>query len=256
MARLNPILVRELRQAARGGYVMGFFLVFLAFQLAATVIVIIANASGWSGSSAGSVGFGSHLFAALLGVLVTACLWFVPLYSGVRLALENNATNADLYFITTLTAGQIIRGKLCTAAAITLLAFSASAPFMAMSVFLRGVDVVTIIVGLVCAFAEIMFFTQAALFVGSMSTRSARGCFGSAGLGCMFFITMIVLSVVGSLAAAGAARLLNIPVTIAVTAISIIAFLMLYGMAIGMLGPQVVPWNYQESSHKHDSTQG
>ena len=91
-----------------------------------------------------SIDGGRNVFMFLLGILLITCIGFVPLYSGIRLSLERNDANIDLFFVTTITPGAIVRGKYLTAMALTLLIFSACMPFMILTYLLRGIDLPTI----------------------------------------------------------------------------------------------------------------
>src|SRR5438132_9368033 len=84
---LNPIVVRELRQAVQGKFVAAVLLVLLVIQLAAIGIFIIA-----SGDIATRFDAGREVFMVLLGLLLGACLIFVPAYTAVRLAAERSDT--------------------------------------------------------------------------------------------------------------------------------------------------------------------
>ena len=201
MARLNPIFLREMRQAVRGRFVVGFFLLFLVAMLAATIAIILQH--GQLHGEKDIVAFGNKMFEALLTVLVATCGLFVPFYTGLRLIAEHGTHNVELYFITELKPGEIIRGKTYMAGAVVLLAFSASAPFLAMTIFLRGIDVPTIIVGLVTAFTYVMLGSQIALFIGGMRGRGARIC--AAATGITFFALLANVVVETGVAGIGAA---------------------------------------------------
>lgn len=154
--RLNPIAVKEFRQAVRSRLVVAVLMLFLLVDL-----LIMGGYLLGSPEAATSMDGGRSVFTFLVTVLFITCLGFVPLYAGVRLSLERNDANLDLLYVTTLPPGAIVRGKYLTAVALTLLIFSACMPFVVFTYLLRGIDLPTIFyvlaVGfLICAVANAM----------------------------------------------------------------------------------------------------
>src|SRR5262249_24721096 len=141
---LNPIVVKELRQAVQSRFVVVALLLFLSLQL---LILGLYLVFGYGARSADmeSVNAGREGFLVLQGVLLGTCLLFIPLYAGVRLAAERSDTNVDLLFVTALKPRAIVRGKLFSAVVLVLLIFSACAPFMTFTYLLRGIDMPTIL---------------------------------------------------------------------------------------------------------------
>ncbi|MGM0489621.1 MAG: ABC transporter permease [Planctomycetota bacterium] len=162
--RVNPVAVKEFRQAVQSRWVIAVLMLFLLINLA-----IIGGYLMLSVDAATSTTGGRKIFAVLLTFLMITCIAFVPAYTGLRLSLERNNADIDLLFITTITPGAIVRGKYVTAMALTLLIFSVCMPFMILTYLLRGIDLPTIfgILGLgfaLCALANAM-----GLFAGSVS---------------------------------------------------------------------------------------
>jgi hypothetical protein len=131
--RLNPIIVKELRQVVRGRFFWGVLVLFLGFQCAVLSLSIADR--GMSNSSVGA-----DTLTFLFAILFLGCFTVIPLYSGFRFAKERGESSEELLFITTITPQSIIRGKFAASMAFVLLIFSAFAPFMAMTFFLSGVD--------------------------------------------------------------------------------------------------------------------
>ncbi len=164
--RVNPIVVKELRQAVRSRFISGMFLFLLALELVSVWIYLLL-ASPTDDSLRG----GEGLTGWLLGILSLACVLLVPAYTGIRMAWERSADQADLMFTTTIRAGAVIRGKLLTAVVIIALIYSASAPFILLTYLLRGVDVPTILGMLALTFVYALWATQLALLVGAIRTN-------------------------------------------------------------------------------------
>ena len=77
-------------------------------------------------------------------ILAGASVFFIPLYVGIRVAVERQENNPDLLYVSTLSPARIIRGKFLCGAYMALLFFSACMPFMAFTNLLRGVDLPTV----------------------------------------------------------------------------------------------------------------
>jgi hypothetical protein len=140
---LNPIVVKELRQAVQSRFVVAVLLLFLLLQLVFMGIYLVV--SGISGELY-STEFqaGNEVFMLLQGILLTTCMLFVPAYTAFRLAAERSEVNVDLFFITALRPRSIIWGKFVAALVLALLIFSACTPFMTFTYFLRGIDIPSI----------------------------------------------------------------------------------------------------------------
>jgi len=188
--RVNPIVVKELRQAVRSRIVTGIFIFFLVVQFAIVALALLLD-----DSAATSLSAGRSLAAALYSFMMFVCIVFVPIYSGLRLAWERSDARRDLMFATTISAGAIVRGKMLTAAMIVALIYSACAPFMVFTYLLRGIDLPTIFAMLGLGALYILGAVQFALFLACIPTsRVAKIFLGLFGLA-------VILSMVGSTAA-------------------------------------------------------
>src|SRR5213593_2390414 len=86
---LNPIVVKELRQAVQSRFVTAVLLFFLILQL--TVVgIFIAASGGASALDALEFQHGRHLFSILQCILLGTCVFFLPAYAGNRLAAERS----------------------------------------------------------------------------------------------------------------------------------------------------------------------
>lgn len=136
--RLNPIVVKELRQAVQSRFVIVMLMAFL------TIDVIVIMAGAISQDLHGSAEAGRGIFVILESILLAACMGFLPIYSAIRLASEHGDGNTDLFFITTIRAGAIIRGKFVAAMVLAMTMYGACMPFMVFTYLLRGIDLPTI----------------------------------------------------------------------------------------------------------------
>ena len=132
---INPIAVKEMRQAVNGRFIAWTLIAFLLIQLGIVAAVLLFSEASGQGFNTGR-----NVFMGHLGVLLGTCLFYLPISTAVRLASERSEKNIDLLFITTLRPIQIIWGKTLAAMVLMLLFFSASMPFMTLTYLLRGID--------------------------------------------------------------------------------------------------------------------
>jgi hypothetical protein len=184
--RINPVAVKELRQAVQSQLVIAILMLFLIINLSAVggYLLLAPNADT-------SADGGQTVFNTLLSFLLLTCISFVPLYTGVRMTLERSDANIDLLFITTITPSAIVRGKYVAALALTLLIFSICMPFMTLTYLLRGIDLPTIFLVLAGGFLVCAIANAAGIFVGCISG------------GWFTRISLAVLTMIGLLWAAG-----------------------------------------------------
>jgi len=140
---INPIVVKELRQAVKSRVVVSILMLFLGLQLFLLGIFLL--------NSVATAGTGNYLNAGLRAfyiqqsILLPTIMIVVPAYAAVRFANERTDHNADLMFISTLRPISIIWGKFFAAVVLGLLVFSACAPFMTFTYLLRGIDIPSIL---------------------------------------------------------------------------------------------------------------
>jgi hypothetical protein len=93
---LNPIIVKELRQVARGRFFWGVLILFLVIQCGVLSLAIADR-----GFTNRSVGAETLLF--LFFFLFFASYVLIPLNTGFRFARERNEGSDELLYITTIT---------------------------------------------------------------------------------------------------------------------------------------------------------
>ncbi|MCP4348524.1 MAG: hypothetical protein GY795_23830 [Desulfobacterales bacterium] len=176
---LNPIVVKELRQAVQSRFVVSLLMLMLIVLM--SVMVFFALFSISEKASAGIISKGRDAFGILFGVFVFSSMLFVPPYTAFRMFTERSGDNMDLVFISAVKPGAIIRGKLFAGMTITLLLFSVCLPFMCFTYLLRGVDLPSIFVILTMAFTAVAIVTQLALLVACQGwNRILRAVMGLA----------------------------------------------------------------------------
>ena len=137
--RLNPILVKESRQALKSKQ---FVVTFSLLLLAGWVWSILGVAILWPGIYYAPGG--RFMLSIYLVILAIPVLVIVPFSAFRSLAAEREDGTFELLSITALSARQIVTGKLGSAMLQMLVYFSALAPCIAFTYLLRGIDIITI----------------------------------------------------------------------------------------------------------------
>ncbi len=162
--RMNPIVVKELRQAVQSRFIVSILMLFLVILLT-TLLLYVLN-TDTIGQVTGN--HGANLFHIFQGMLLTTCLLFVPIYVGGRLAVERSSTTSDLLFVSTLRPSSIVWGKLLAGMIVTALIFSACAPFMVVTYLLRGIDPPTILFVIGLDLLVVLAAVQMAILIGAV----------------------------------------------------------------------------------------
>ena len=187
---LNPVVVKELRQAVRSWAVTGVLLLFLTVLFIASIVFLVSQSLDESVDEQ----LGGSMFEMFVTILAAASILFIPLYTGIRVALERQESNPDLLYVSTLTPGQIIRGKFLCGAYVALLFFSACMPFMAFTNLLRGVDLPSVFFILFVLFLAVCALNQLAIFLACLPL--SRPFKILLGLYCFFQSFWIIVSLV------------------------------------------------------------
>lgn len=181
--RMNPIVVKELRQTSRGKFLIVILLGFLFIQLAVTgAVSFFATVTTTPGPA---------LFLSLFGFLTAASGLLIPAYAGFRLAQERADTNVDLLFSTSLKPASIVWGKTLSSAVLAALIYSVCMPFIVMTYLLRGIDLPAAFLLTAISFFAVMLATQGGILIGCMpANRVIKGIVGLFGLFMIFSLLM------------------------------------------------------------------
>lgn len=163
---INPIVVKELRQAVNGRFVSAVLILFLLISVVSMGVALMVV----DGQPGVSNDYGQGVLMWMNGVLIVTCLLFLPTFAAARLAGEWSDTNTDLYFITTIKPRAIVWGKVLATALLAVLIYSACMPFMMLTFLLRGVDLPTIAIVLVVGFMTTLACIQFGVFAATLTT--------------------------------------------------------------------------------------
>ena len=162
--RVNPIVVKELRQAVKSRFIVGVLLLILVV-LAVTLLLFVMSSTNLGSASSDE---GRDLFMFFQGTLLALCMVCVPIYVGARLTAERASATSDLLYVTTIKPSSIIWGKLVAGMTVTALIFSVCAPFMVVTYLLRGIDPPTILFALAIDFGVVLSSAMLAIFLGAL----------------------------------------------------------------------------------------
>jgi hypothetical protein len=238
---LNPIVVKELRQAVQSRFVVAVLLLFLALQLLVMGIFLIVNSIDGR-LERSDFQAGRDVFALLQGVLLATCMLFLPAYTGFRLAAEHSDTNTDLLFITTLPGRAIISGKFIAAVVLALMIFSACMPFMAFTYFLRGIDLPSIFFVITFDFVVVLGSVMLTIFLavvpGNRVLKSLLGLIGLIALLIVFGMTLSTTLMFLDFGVVGMFETREFWIAIACMGLGVIGFnALLYTWSVALVNP-------------------
>jgi len=192
--KVNPIVVKELRQAVAGKYVASVLILFLVVQLFTIGIFLL-----FSDTTADDFAAGKGVFTALSTILLATCLLFVPIYAALRLSAERSDTQVDLLYVTTIRPRSIIWGKFLSAMVITTMIYSACLPFISLTFLLRGIDLPTIFLLLGIDYLVIAACTMFMIFLACIpANRMVRSMLALIGLGTLISVFFMNFALVGN----------------------------------------------------------
>lgn len=167
--RLNPIVVKELRQAVRGQAALGLVYGFLLVQIVVFALALMRfDVSGFHPQA------GLDLFRVISFVMLPTLLLGVPIYAGLRTHFERVSEHLMMVQLTGVGFPRIFWGKFLSAMVVNLLILSTMMPFAFVATLLRGVGLLSIAavsaITLVCsAICTIGMLAIGCLMVGPVS---------------------------------------------------------------------------------------
>jgi ABC-type transport system involved in multi-copper enzyme maturation permease subunit len=164
--RLNPILVKESRQALKSKQFVVTFSLLLLCGWAWSLLGVALLLPGIYYSPSGP-----FLLVGYYYILTVPMLLIVPFAAYRSLASEREDGTYELLSITTLSARQIVTGKLGSALLQMMVYYSALAPCIAFTYLLGGIDIITILLILIYTFLVSVLLSAVGLMVAT-ATRA------------------------------------------------------------------------------------
>ncbi len=194
--RLNPILVKETRQALKSKQFLITFTLLLICGWAWSLIgVAMIGPDVWRGAYGPTMFFGYYL------ILAVPLLVIVPFSAFRSLSEEQEDRTYELMSVTTLGPRQIVRGKLGSTVVQMLVYLSAISPCLAFTYMLRGIDFPTILYILFYSFLGSAALSVVGLLIGTLTSEKhwqvmmsvvlIGGLFMALWFGCMLTYIML-----------------------------------------------------------------
>ncbi len=155
--RLNPILVRELRQMVRSRFIVAMLNLYIG------LLVFVCLSTVAFSTFMQQEGAGLNLFGVLATIMGIATFFVVVLYTGIVASSER--INADLMYSSAIKPWQIVLGKFESGLLLSLLLFSAVFPFFTLAYLLRGLDLLTFLRTVYLIFLLLHTFNSVVIFV-------------------------------------------------------------------------------------------
>ncbi|MDA1164818.1 MAG: hypothetical protein O3B13_17125 [Planctomycetota bacterium] len=162
--RLNPILVKETRQALKSRQ---FIVTFMLLLTIAWLISVFGTM--WFGPAIEYGSAGRAFFVAYFYVIGFATLFVVPFGAFRSMLNERDQNTYELLSISTLSPRQIVSGKLLSTVVQVFIYYSAIAPFIAFTSLLQGFDLPMVVLFLSLALAWSVFVSMIALMLSTLS---------------------------------------------------------------------------------------
>ncbi|NQU49298.1 MAG: hypothetical protein HQ519_11675 [Planctomycetes bacterium] len=186
--RLNPILVKEVRQAVRGKFFRFSFLFMLGVAfIVATMLLTKLNAdAGDAVNDSGTI-----FYLGMSIVLAAAGMVLVPLHANRSMASERDDNTFDALLTSGLRPAQIIQGKWLAAGMLMLLFVSTLAPFLVVGHTLFGLDLLVSLLLVVFTIVFAMTLSLVAIFLAcSFKNRALQSL-------ALAFLAMVCVATVG-----------------------------------------------------------
>jgi len=169
--RLNPILVKEVRQALRGRFFRWMFgLTLLVTTFLALMVVTIAA------SQTHDTRVGQQFFLVIYACMGGAVLVLVPFSAFLSTSSEWDENTYDLLVLSNLQPRQIVGGKLVSTLIQALLYYSTFTPFLVAAFLLNGLDLLVLGVVLLCSAASCVGLSLIGIALASLArVRAMRG---------------------------------------------------------------------------------
>lgn len=184
--RLNPILVKEARQALKSRQFVVTFSLLLGFGWGWTFLGVgLWNETVFYGA------LGAEMLIGYYFVLAVPLLLVVPFSAFRSLAAEREDGTFELVSITALTSRQIVTGKLGSAVLQMIVYYSALSPAIVFTYMLRGIDVLTICMILFYTFLVSLFLSAVGLLLATVTNSRNWQVF----LSVVFLLALVMLGI-------------------------------------------------------------
>lgn len=178
--RINPVLIKELRQGVRS---RRYVLIFLAIQLVMVIYLLMLVFAQKSDTGSNP----DYLFWWLIGIFLLVCL---PLGAVNALNSENRAGRLELLLLTGLSTRAIVYGKWLAIVAQGALLVTALLPYLVLRYYIDSSEFHETLISLLLMLAGSAFLTGASVSLSAIRTTLLR--YSLLAFGCLFVLPAVI----------------------------------------------------------------
>ncbi len=194
--RMNPILVKEVRQAFKG---RGFSITFGLLLISCWFVSVIGALQAGTGLE--YFDYARQFFASYIVPLAVATCVVVPFLAYQSMLGERLDDTFEMLSITTLRARRIISGKLASAAVQIFLFYAAITPFIGFTSLLQGFQLAPVVVSLFVGIFVALALCSAALFISTLArSRMFQGLLALLLIAGLLWVLSLIITLMFSFA--------------------------------------------------------
>ena len=163
---MNAVLLKELRQGVRNRYVLAAYIIFVVALLIVVGVMTSLALQEAAKHPLSIFGAGRDIFLTVHGIFAGVAIVFIPSYVAVRILRERWGANLDVMYVTPMPPSNLLVGKFLSALALVGLFLGGALPFLALSYFVGGIDVLNIVMSVLMTLCVVALLT---LFVMLLS---------------------------------------------------------------------------------------
>ena len=186
--RINPIVVKEVRQAVRGRLFRFGYGLTLAAAVTISMTVLMTDERNVPDQQLGPM-----LASSIFGCLLAACFAFIPFSAFMSMGGEWEENTYDLLVLSNLSPRRIVYGKLISSLVQSLVCFSAFTPFFVFAFLLRGIDLRNLLLML----GAVLILSPCVSLIALGLSSVGGGRFQRVGLMVLLLIGLIFLTIFG-----------------------------------------------------------
>jgi ABC-type transport system involved in multi-copper enzyme maturation permease subunit len=165
----NPVVLKEMRSAMRGGRAYIIITVYLTLMgaLVGLVYAIFASSNDVASTSTINQTIGKSVFATVVGMQLMMVTLLSPALTAGAIATERERQTYDLLRTTLLPARSLVQGKLTNAVLFLILLLAGGFPLLSLSFFFGGVSLEEVLVAFLLLSISAVVYSAIGIFVTS-----------------------------------------------------------------------------------------
>jgi len=165
---MNAVLLKELRQSVRNRYVLAAYMIFVVALLVVAGVQISGFVKEGASFPLSLFGSGRTLFLTVHTIFAGFAIVFIPSYVAYRIVRERWGANPDLMYVTPMSPSRLLMGKFISAMTLAGLFLGAALPLLALSYFIGGIDVLSIVMSVLLTLGLSAVLTLYAMLLASV----------------------------------------------------------------------------------------